>query len=310
MRFRTLIEVAVLVLGCAIAAQADNIVSYPTGSGTVPFISGTPTTGHCGQWASATAIGDSGAACGGNAIYTHTLTAGTSATLTVNSSSTAAIDVNYETPTGNLTLTTPASTGMADGEELLVETINTGSAYTVTFSGGAGVTLKTIVPGDSNSTPGQVCTPPATGDTWYRWQWDNSGSRATLTLMGCGPNPPVALSLAQLANVDNVTSQTVSSATNIAPTAGFLVTDDTITLGASATMTLTAASTAGQVLNITICESSSGYTPTFSVGSLSATNINSVGTPFPAFTVAANHCGDMSIKYVTTTSIQVVGGAP
>ena len=169
------------------------IANGGTGSGTlaganIAVFSGTITAGNCVKWLTTTTVTDAGSACGtggggGAAIFTHTLTAGTSATLLVNSTS-PAIDVNYETPTGNFTATTPAAASMGDGQQIYLRSHNTGTAYTVGFTAGTGVTLRSLV---DTGAVGAACPAPATGDTWYRFQWDNA--LTTLTLLGCGPEP-------------------------------------------------------------------------------------------------------------------------
>jgi len=137
-----------------------------------------------------------GAGGGGTPIYTHAMAAGTTGTLTVHGT-TAATDVFYEAPTGNFTATTDLAANMGDGQQVIFRVHNAGTANTVTFAAGTGVTLATAVPGDSNSTPGAICVPPATGDTWYRFEWDATLATKTLTLLGCGPQPSAVISVAQ-----------------------------------------------------------------------------------------------------------------
>ena len=127
---------------------------------------------------------------GTNPIYVHTLSAGTAATMVVNSSSQAGFDWDYESPTGAFTFTTLGTSGMTDGQQVELVVINSGTGNTVTWAPGSGITLKTIILGDSASTAGQVCTPPVTGKVWYLGQYKSAYS--TFTLLSCGTDPPPA----------------------------------------------------------------------------------------------------------------------
>lgn len=124
------------------------------------------------------------------AFYPHTISAGTTGTMTVQSSTLAYGDTDYFAPTGNATVTTPAAAAMADTNLVKLVVTESGAARTITFSAGAGITLKTLVLGDSASTAGQVCAPPITGTLWFLFQY--SATPGTFTLLSCGSDPPPA----------------------------------------------------------------------------------------------------------------------
>lgn len=168
------------------------------GNGTkVQLSTGTTTTNDCVKFDASGNTVDNGSACGSgsgsNPIFTHTLTAGTTATMVVNSGTVAATDVEYEAPTGNGTWTFPAA--MGDGEIILFDEQLAGTARSNTFAKGTLVTtFASDVTGDTNTAPGTpaACgTVPATGDAWFRWQYTSSST--TMTLLGCGIDPPGAV---------------------------------------------------------------------------------------------------------------------
>lgn len=299
-------------------------------------------------------------------IHTQTLTetAG-AATMAVTSAAIPYIDTDYVALAANITLTTPTATAMADGQEIYLIASTSGTPYTIGFSPGTSVTLKSLVPGDSG-TPGAAAacgTVPSTGTAWFKWRYTSSGG--LLTLISCGINPPAGgqaisaggtgtgsapssaqvmiaqsstayapetlsqdctvtssgvmtctktnnVSFGALATLstsginsllsDLETTQSVSGATNLSPNATYQVTNDIITMTASATITLNAATVAGQTLNAYVCQNGTGgFTPT-----IATSGVTIVGT-FPTFTTTANKCGDFSLHYNTTSTAYLSG---
>lgn len=157
-------------------------------------VTGGVTSGHCVQFDPSGNIEDAGASCsaaGGVPIYTHTITESAgAATLLVNSSSTATLDSDYIAMNAGITITTPASSAMADGQEIYVNETTSGVSYTTTFSAGAGTSLASIVLGDGASVGSATAcgSIPATGSAWFKFKYRTSNT--TLTLLGCGISLP------------------------------------------------------------------------------------------------------------------------
>lgn len=127
------------------------------------------------------------AGSGGSVIF-HSLS-GTAVTLAVNSSSSPAVDVNNLTLSGNSTVTTPTSTAMSNGEILYFKAIQpVSSAFTVTFSAGAGTSIVYEVPG------GSCPAVPTTGagaqaeEVWVL-HYNASTTTPQLDVLGCATDP-------------------------------------------------------------------------------------------------------------------------
>ena len=104
---------------------------------------------------------------------------------------------------GTLTITTPASSGMADGQALYVEVDDSGTAPSaINWTAGTGVTLDYANLGNGSATP--ACgAPPATGAVVYRWIWN--ATAGTLSLLGCPSKPGAATLPASLGGMIGAT---------------------------------------------------------------------------------------------------------
>lgn len=189
-----------LTSGAPLFGNGTSAVTLGTVTGNTTKVAtstGTLTSGHCADWDANGNIIDAGAACGtgggGSPIFTHTITETSgAATMVVQSSTTPALDTDYVALNANATITTPATTGMADGQEIYLIGSTSGTAYTVGFTAGSGVTLATIILGDATpfGTPAACGAVPATGYAWFKWKY--SSGNVTLTLVACGINAPAA----------------------------------------------------------------------------------------------------------------------
>lgn len=131
-------------------------------------------------------------------INSPTVTAG-AATLLAQCAAAGCTDydrVANGTNVSTLTLTTPASGGMTNGQELAVEVDMDGThaPTSIAWTAGSGVTLNYGALG--NATTATACgTPIATGQELYRWGWNST--TGDLTLKYCSPVPgPTNLSVA------------------------------------------------------------------------------------------------------------------
>lgn len=87
-----------------LTTTATTNATLPSGTVTIPGISGTITAGDCANWVTATAIGDSGAACGGGS-GSLTLTDGTNTVSSVTKITVTGGTVGGTSPNATLTIT-------------------------------------------------------------------------------------------------------------------------------------------------------------------------------------------------------------
>lgn len=149
------------------------------------LISGTPTTGHCAQWASATTLSDAGAACGsGSSAFssittgsntTATMTVGTGGTLTVSGS--GVVNANQVNGAAPSTSSAVAATN-SSGQIIAATTQAIMSGYIIsglpTCNGGAEGLIEYVTNGQTSptflgtvSTTGAVVAPVfCNGTNW------------------------------------------------------------------------------------------------------------------------------------------------
>jgi hypothetical protein len=216
--------------------------------------------------------------CGGPvpASYVTTLTESSNAATMV--AVTAPVSVNYIALTGNITITTPAATAMADGQVIYVDAVTSGTSYTIAFAAGTGVNFGSKVPGDSDTAPGFATAcgfVPATGSAWFRWIW--SATAQKLVLDNCGVQPP-------LTAVNIATGGT--GANNLSP--GIVRSDGTTATGAE--------------LSGDVTTSGSNAATVASVGGATAANVNYAAEAHQYISYAEYNAGQHTITIPTGMS--------
>lgn len=265
----------------------------------------------------------------GGGIFPQTLTPSTpsggtqTATMAVHSATSASIDINYVTPAANITIATPPASGIADGDEMIVPVITTGTAYTVSFVVGTGVTLASAKLGENGLPPASTCMSPGTGEVWYDWRYQNTGSgTGTLTLMDCKGTPPGVNGVAAGGTgansvsgwaIGNTVITTVSSPTTLSVLPNMWTTNQDVILGANTSIVIAPPSAVvggfgQQVENFRILQSGSGgFVPTFTLGT-GLTLLPSTNT-FPPVNTAAGSITTFQIYFDSTTTGYVVSNS-
>lgn len=163
--------------------------------------SGILTSGDCVKFDASGNLIDNGSACGASGsqpIFTHSLS-GATPTAAINSSSTPAIDVENFPLTANVTsITLPASSAIADGEDILVKIVQGSGSYTLPsgsagtpFIAGSGTTIANLVPG--GACPSQIGT---SVNNEYVAVLHYKASLTEYEVLGCATNPAGVISVA------------------------------------------------------------------------------------------------------------------
>ena len=144
-------------------------------------------------------------------IHEHTLTESAgAATMTINNATQPAIDDEIVALNANITITTDTAAHMTTGEIVHVHATTSGTAWTVAFAAGVGVTLDDDVSG-SNGTVGSACQPTASDSTDYWFWWDG----ANLILFSCAPYANACAGTKQLSSGSaTISSSCFTAATN------------------------------------------------------------------------------------------------
>lgn len=210
-------------------------------------------------------------ASGSGGLFVHSLT-GTTPTAAVNSTSTAAIDVNDLTLSGNTTITLPASTAMADGEVIYIKAIQpVSSSYTVALSAGSGTAIVYQVPG------GACPAVPTTGsgsqaEEIWAIHYNANFSTPQADVLGCETDPA-----------------------QVSPLSSSLGSAEIYVGNASGTGTAQALSGDGGLSNTGVL-TVNATTTTTSTGSANAY----VLTPSPAITTLTGYCGSFISNFANT----------
>jgi len=251
-------------------------------------ISGTPTTGHCADWASATTLGDTGAACGSSLSLTTTGTSG-AATYLGNI-------INIPQYQGAITLTTTGTSGAATlaGNTLNipqytggVASINsqTGPAINI-HSSDASVTVTTTT-NDINLqvSGGSGCT--ATGAAGVAIVTDGSGH--------CIP----ATGSVSTGTGGTAAGVTLPEGTALTPTAGYDILNTN-----SSTHTLDLSTNGGAFSHV--CTAANGYCAAASAGPqfkqyTYVADSTAASVTSPSLTIAAGDLLVVSCRFATST---------
>lgn len=256
----------------------------------VTSFSGVATPGRClrldTNGNASIAAGDCSAGVG--FINTPTVIAG-AATAIAQCASPGCTDYNRianGTNVGTLTLTTPTSTSMNDGEELSVEVDNDGTHQpsSISWAAGTGVTLAY-----GNLGAGQtavICgTAAATGYEMYNWLWNATSGK--LTLHDCGPVPAATTVSVALGGTGSAVGS-LNNALKIANDATTGTTADKLVALTTANPAVAIIASAGQMSGIIgICDSSLGTCGT--TGTATVINYGDHNCIFDATGATAGH---------------------
>lgn len=263
----------------------------------IPNYTGTPTTGHCAEWASSTSLEDAGAACGSGGggssyAFNHSLTS--SPTCNSTTGTNPSLDIYTGALGGNATYTLPSSTSCINNDVISINPTQGSGSYTVSFSAGAGTSIAIWAPGGSC-----YSMPTSSGNTAiWNFKYDSINSIWDEFCPGTNPAQAIPVSGSLIAEKS---ACTLSSSTWTCSPSGYSI--GTLTLTGNQTIDMGSGGTAGQLFTIRVTQDSTGgRIPTW--GSMflfeSSNNQGSSNTLVPmAF---ANGNEDITFQYDDTLS--------